>query len=360
MPARKENVKRTTDHGVRTTTIAIRLTNWVGDVVMGTPFLARVRALWPEARIVALGRKHVAALLEGHPDVDEVWTIDDRNFVGMREAAARLQPLRADLGFLLPNSLKAAALFRMGGVKKRIGYDRDARGILLTHPIKLRPEDLAVHEVRYYLRLLHQFETERVQTPPLKLAVSEAEKADMHEWLAKRQIGAEDFVVGVNPAAFYGTAKRWPADRYAAVATHLAKHHGAKVVVTGLPTERDVAQEVCDSSGIDGIVNGAGEMTLRQLMAFLDRANLYLTNDSGAMHIAAALGCPLIAVFGSTDWVTTAPLGDHCRIVRVETPCAPCLLRHCPIDHRCMTGVAPQMVIDAAEGLIASSSSASS
>lgn len=174
----------------------------------------------------------------------------------------------------------------------------------------------------------------------------------MADWLAGEGISAEDFVIGVNPAALYGTAKRWPAASHAAAAGALAVGHGGRVVVTGLPAERGVAQAVCDAGG-ERFINGAGRMSLRQLMAFLGRANLYLTNDSGAMHIAAALGTPLVAIFGSTDWVTTAPLGAHCRVVRAGAPCAPCLLRDCPIDHRCMTAVSPAMVIDAAEELLA-------
>jgi heptosyltransferase-2 len=217
--------------------------------------------------------------------------------------------------------------------------------------VELRPEDLAVHEVRYYLRLLHRWETSAYTPPPLCLSVGTGEQEHMTNWLRERGSGPADFVLGVNPAAFFGTAKRWPAERYAEVASKLAKERNARVYVTGLPQERDVAQAVCDAGG-PAFHNAAGEMTLRQLMAFLQRCNLYLTNDSGAMHIGAALGTPLIAVFGSTDWVTTAPLSERARIVRVDTPCAPCLLRHCPIDHRCMNDVHPAAVYDAATQLL--------
>lgn len=334
-------------------TIAVRLTNWVGDVVMNTPFLGRLRALYPSARIVAMGRRNVVGLLDGHPDVDEVWAIDDRTMAGFRAAVGRLRDLRADLGFLLPNSLQSAALFALGGVRRRVGYNRDARGWLLTDPVRLRPEDLAVHEVRYYLRLLHGFDVAPGDAPPLRLSVRAEERDAMREWLAGEGIAPDRFVVAVNPAAFYGTAKRWDADRFAAAARHFVDSRSARVVVTGLAQERDVAEDVCRAGG-EGFVNAAGRMSLRQLMAFLERADLFFTNDSGAMHIAAALGTPLVAVFGSTDWVTTAPRTDAARIVRVPTPCAPCLLRHCPIDHRCMKGVTPDMAIAAAEELLSS------
>lgn len=333
-------------------TIAVRLTNWVGDAVMNTPFLARVRELFPNARVYTLGRKNVAALFDGHPGVDEVWEIDDKSWKGFRQAASRLRGLRPDLGFILPNSMKSAALFAAGGVKNRVGYSRDARKALLTHPVAPRPEDLAVHEVKYYLRLLHFWETELREPPPLKLVVADEERARIDTWLEGHGVGRNDFVVGVNPSAFFGTAKRWLPESYAAVASHFVRNRAAHVVVTGLPSERGTAEEVC-RFGSGRFHNAAGEMNLRDLVAFLARCDLFLTNDSGAMHIAAALGTPLAAIFGSTDWVTTAPYSPAARIVRVETPCAPCILRHCPIDHRCMTGVTADMVIASAEGMLA-------
>lgn len=333
--------------------IVVRLTNWVGDCVMNTPFLARVRALFPDSRIVAVGRKGVAALMEHHPAIDEFRVLDDRTMKGSLAFMSQLRTLHPGLGFLLPNSFKSALLFRGGGVARTIGYARHGRRMLLTDPVTLRPEDLATHEVNYYLRLLHPWEKEKPPTPPLHLEVTREEREEMRTWLRGEGIGDSDFVVGVNPAALYGTAKRWDSSRYAQAAAHFVKTRGARVVVTGLPSEHDVAGAVCEAGG-SGFLNAAGKMTLRQLMAFLARCDLYLTNDSGAMHVAAALKTPLVAVFGSTDWVTTAPLGDHCRIVRAGVPCAPCLLRDCPIDHRCMTGVTVEMVVEAAEELLRS------
>ncbi len=335
-----------------TKTIAIRLTNWVGDCVMNTPFIARVRTLFPHAEIVLLGRKSVAPLFQHHPHINDIWAIDDKSTGGFRKAAAQLRALKPDLGFLLPNSLNSAALFAAGGVQYRVGYDRDARRSLLTHPVPLRPEDLAVHEVRYYLRLLHGWEQEPHPPDPLLLKITSEEEAKMDEWLESQGVGRDDFLLGINPAALYGTAKRWLPERFAEVGHHFAARHGARVVVTGLEKEHSVAEEVCNAGG-RAFVNGAGQMSLRELMAFLKRCDMYVTNDSGAMHVAAAMKTPLVAVFGSTDWVTTAPVGDHTRIARVDIPCAPCLLRHCPIDHRCMTGVSSSTVIDMCEDLLA-------
>ncbi len=331
--------------------IAVRLTNWVGDTIMNTPFLTRLRETFKEARIVAYGRTNVIPLLQHHPDVDEVVPIDDRTPQGRGAALKHLRSLRADLGFALPNSLNSALFLWRGRVRNRIGYNRDARRLLLTHPIPLRPQDLGVHEVRYYMRLLSPWGVTGTVTPQLSLHLTNDELVGMTKWLADHGAPVGTPVIGVNPAAFYGTAKRWLPERYAEVARRLATTQDAKVFVTGLPTERDVAQAVCDAGG-SAFHNAAGEMKLRELMAFIAHCSLYLTNDSGAMHVAAALNTPLVAVFGSTDWVTTAPYTENARIVRSETECAPCLLRDCPIDHRCMTGVTVDMVLDAASALL--------
>jgi heptosyltransferase-2 len=328
------------------------MTNWVGDTVMNTPFLGAVRRRFPSARIVAVGRRSVMPLLDPHPSVDEAWVIDDRTAGGRWDAARRLRRLGADVGFALPNSLNSALLLALGGARVRVGYNRDGRRLLLTHPVPLRPQDLAVHEVRYYLRLLSPWGQEPAgEEPRLLLHVTDDESSRMHDWLAAKGIGEGQPVFGVNPAAFYGTAKRWLPERFAEVARRLAEEHGGRVVVTGIERERPVAQEVCDAGGT-AFLNAAGEMTLRELMAFMRCCRLFLTNDSGAMHLAAALGTPLVAVFGSTDWVTTAPLSPWARIVREETECAPCLLRDCPIDHRCMTRVTAPRVLEEARELL--------
>ncbi|MCB2156179.1 lipopolysaccharide heptosyltransferase II [bacterium] len=331
--------------------IVVRMTNWVGDVVMNTPFLCATKSLFPNAEIIAMARPSVAPLLDPHPCISAVWPIDDRSRQGYMACVRKLRGLKPDLGFALPNSMNAAIVLRLGGVRYRVGYDRDARGFMLTHPIELRPQDLAVHEVKYYMRLLSPWGVHAGDAPPLTLHVTDQEREDMAAWLRARGVADGQPVLGVNPAAFYGTAKRWLPERFAEVAARLAKDLDARVFVTGIPRERDVAEEVVSAGG-PAFYNAAGEMKLRELMAFFTRCRLYLTNDSGAMHLAAALGTPLVAVFGSTDWVTTAPLSPIARIVREETECAPCLLRHCPIDHRCMNRVTSDTVYTVANKLV--------
>jgi heptosyltransferase-2 len=334
--------------------IVVRLTNWVGDCVMNTPFLNAARRLFPNAHITVLGRKHVADLLRHHESVNDVHAIDDQTKAGRKAAVELVRSLQADLGFALPNSLNSALLLWRGGVRHRVGYNRDARGLLLNHAVPLRPRDLAVHEVRYYLRLLSVWPEAQgllQETPRISLHVTNEEIAEMHGWLLERGWVEGQPILGVNPAAFYGTAKRWLPERFGESARLLAERHGAKVFVTGIPREREWADRVI-AHGSAGFHNAAGEMNLRQLMAFFKYCNLFLTNDSGAMHVAAAMDCPQVAIFGSTDWLTTAPGNPRSLILRKETPCAPCLLRDCPIDHRCMKAVTVEDVVEAGERLI--------
>ena len=172
----------------------------------------------------------------------------------------------------------------------------------------------------------------------------------MAKLLADSGIGPDDFVLGINPGATYGSAKRWYPERFAVVARELGLSWRAKVVITGGPTEAGMAGEI--AATMDGAcLNMAGKTDVRQLMALIKRCNFFITNDSGPMHIAAAFGVPLVAVFGSTDSSATYPLAKHAVVVRQAVDCSPCMKRECPTDHRCMTAVTPEMVLEAAERL---------
>jgi heptosyltransferase-2 len=172
----------------------------------------------------------------------------------------------------------------------------------------------------------------------------------MAKLLAGSGIGPDDFVLGVNPGATYGSAKRWYPERFAVVARDLGQAWRARVVITGGPTEAGMAGEI--AATLDGAcLNMAGKTDVRQLMALIKRCNFFITNDSGPMHIAAAFHVPLVAVFGSTDHRTTYPYADNALVVRKETDCAPCLKRECPTDHRCMTAVTAEDVVAAAKKL---------
>ncbi|MCX7766181.1 MAG: lipopolysaccharide heptosyltransferase II, partial [Candidatus Sumerlaeia bacterium] len=212
-------------------------------------------------------------------------------------------------------------------------------------------EILKVHQVEYYLNLLHSICDVANAERKLILPVNAQVANDVKNLLKQAGILSNDEtpLIGINPGAYYGSAKRWLPERYAEVASHLHLKHRARIVITGTAQERPIANTIVELAQIKQIYNLAGKITLRQLIALLSMLDIYITNDSGAMHIAAALDTPIVAIFGSTDWITTAPYSRRAIIVRKDTECAPCLLRECPTDHRCMTAIEVRDVITAVE-----------
>jgi len=336
--------------------ILVRATNWIGDAVMSLPALRAIRSRYPEAEITVLARPWVASLYEGELAPDRV--IPLAGAPGLRDLPAKfrlarsLRAERFDLAVLFPNSLESAALVYAAGARRRIGYARDGRGPLLTDAIALpKAGEIPKHERFYYLELLRR--AGLIETLP------EVASIRLDGAVDARRRGAELFssrgllapVVGVSPGAAYGSAKRWLPERFAEAARTLAERARGSVAVFGSAAERALCGQVAEASGGR---NFAGETTLREFIDMTAACHVYLTNDSGAMHIAAALGVPSVTVFGPTDETATGPSGPHARLLREPVSCAPCLLRECPIDHRCMTGVTALRVIDEATSVLSS------
>ena len=333
----------------------VRATNWLGDAVMTTPALAGVREGFPDARIVLLARPLVAEMFRHHSDVDEVivYEVPGRHegALGRFRLAIELRRRRFDGALLLQNAFDAALIAFLGRIPERAGYPTDGRRILLTLPVPLPPGILERHEVEYYLCLLDGLGIPRPVPAPLKLAVTEEEKEAMATRLASHGIERDAPIVAINPGATYGSAKRWYPDRFAAVADALSGEWGAEVVVVGSTAEAPLAGEI-EAAARRGVVNLAGKTTVREMMALLSLSSFLVTNDSGPMHIGAALGVPLVAIFGPTDWRRTSPWTSLAKVVRVEIDCSPCRLRVCDRGHECMLGVTPEMVVDAARQLL--------
>jgi heptosyltransferase-2 len=322
--------------------LLVRAPNWVGDVVLSLPALRDVRQLFPAARLEVLARPWVAELYRAVPGVDAV--------AETRGHSADVESLRGrfDLGLLLPNSFATALVLWRAGVPERWGYATDARGALLTRRCRVPPTVRGRSQVYYYRAMLEG----------LGLAVEgepDASLACPGEWAERGRALLADAGpwVGVNPGAFYGTAKRWRPERFAAVADLVSRRLGARVAIVGGAAERPLGEAIAEQLEAPSRVL-CGETTLGELVGVLKHLRVLLTNDSGPMHLAAALGTPLVAVFGSTDSKETAPISGRARVVREEVECAPCLLRECPIDHRCMTRVGVDRVASAALELVAS------
>jgi heptosyltransferase-2 len=331
--------------------ILIRATNWIGDAIMSLPALRAVRRRFPEAEITVLARPWVSALYEGEGSIDKVLLLEGAS--GARDWRARLHLVRLlrrghfDLAILFPNSFESAAVVRLAGVKRIIGYARDGRGFLLTEAIPPpKPGEIAVHERFYYLELLRRARLidSIPDTPEIRLDGAAELRAKGEKRFDMLQVKLP--AIGVSPGAAYGSAKRWLPERFAESAARLASEMGASVAVFGSAAEKAMCADVARAAHGH---NFAGATSLREFIEMTAACRLFLTNDSGAMHIASALGVPSVTVFGPTDETATGPLGPSARLVREPVDCAPCLLRECPIDHRCMTRVTADRVVEAAK-----------
>ncbi|HSE59895.1 MAG TPA: lipopolysaccharide heptosyltransferase II [Nitrospiraceae bacterium] len=334
--------------------ILLRVPNWLGDAVMCEPAIRALRRTYPEARLTVLGRPSVVDLLDGHPDVAETMVYDHRGrhqgLWGKWQLAQELRGRKFDLAVLFQNAFEAAFITALAGIPRRYGYATDGRGFLLTTAVpKPRPVS---HQVSYYLELLRQLGCEADPVAP-RLYLKPEEEAAAAARLAGFGVQAGAALIGLNPGSTYGTAKRWLPDRFANAASKVAAicrdltGRPIHVVIVGAPGEEALGDAIARQIEAPAIVL-SGRTSIRELMAITKRCRLYLTNDTGPMHIAAAFGVPVVAVFGPTDWRTTAPFGDGRAVVRTPVECAPCLLRECPIDHRCMTGVTVEQVVEAA------------
>ena len=324
--------------------IMIRTPNWIGDAVMTTPAMAVVRVFFPTAEIVVVANPPVAELFSPHPDCDRVIRYDKKGehqgISGRLEFYRVLRREHFDLAILFQNAIEAALISRLAKIPRRAGYSTDGRRFLLSHPVPVGERERLWHHTDYYLRMLAALGITGSKEPlQLNVTATEARKA--------REILGTGRWVAVNPGASYGAAKRWFPDRFATVADQLVERYQVKIVLTGGTGEQDIGRDI-QNFMTHTPLNLVGKTTVREMMAILEQCCLLITNDSGPMHIAAALKTPLVAIFGPTDHTTTSPATAEARIVRKDTLCAPCLLRQCPTDHQCMKAVTADDVLQAA------------
>jgi heptosyltransferase-2 len=273
---------------------------------------------------------------------------------GKWQTAWQLRREAFDLAIVFPNSFESAAQAFLAGARRSIGYARDGRSLLLTdHPPVPRNGEIPRHERYYYLELLRRARImERLPDVGTIYLDGRDEARERGQQLFRSRgvgIGAGTPVIGVSPGAAYGSAKCWLPERFAEAAALLARRIGGSVALFGSESERALCEQI---AAVCGAENLAGTTSLREFIDMTAACDIFLTNDSGAMHIAAALGVPSVTVFGPTDETATGPSGAAARIVREPVECAPCKLRECPIDHRCMTRVTAERVVREAAGLV--------
>jgi heptosyltransferase-2 len=335
--------------------LLIRSTNWVGDAVMTTPAVRAIRKNFPGSRISILAKPWVAPVFEHSPHVDVVLVYDakgrHRHFSGTLRLARDLRKYRFDAAILLQNAIEAALIAFLAGIPARIGFDTDARRLLLTHPVRCTRQIKSIHQTGYYLEILKGV---GLPTGPrtLELFLGRQDRERAGAILKRHGIGLGDLVIGLNPSATFGPAKQWFPERYAALADRLNAAFGARILLFGGPGDRALGEQVCRMMRTRA-VDLSGRTSLGEAMALIERCRAFVTNDSGLMHVAAALHTPLAAIFGSTNSTTTRPFSDTSRVVRQPMDCGPCLKPVCPLGHmNCMAAISVDRVFHEVEGLL--------
>jgi heptosyltransferase-2 len=334
--------------------VLIRATNWVGDAIMALPALRAVRARFPEARIAIVARPYVADIYRGQKICDELISYDPEGthagLSGRERLAQELRAQKFDVALLLQNAFDAAWLAWRAGIPERIGYARDVRSLLLTEKIPVpKPGEIPPHEQFYYLELLRR--AGWIDSLPnesfVRLDLAEEQRLRAEETLAASGARRNVLRIAIGAGASYGSAKCWPPDRFADFVNRFRGHTDAEVILFGTPPEHAVSDAI--AAKIKGpSISLVGKTAVADLAALLARCHLFVGNDSGAMHVAAAVGLPVVGIFGPTDPRGTAPITPRCTVVQEKPYCSPCFLRRCPIDHRCMVSITSESVEAAA------------
>ncbi len=369
--------------------ILVRATNWIGDAVMTTPAVHTIRKNFPDAEITMLAVPWVADIFKVSPDVDEIILYDKKDLYqgkvkGPLNLAKDLKAFNFDAAILLQNAFEAAFVVKMAGIPVRAGYRRDGRGVLLTHGVNISDETRKKHQVHYYqdmlkslgltpgpdhLRLplpdaLVEWAKDLVGSLKSQSPVANSEQHDTNELPTLTELntfktaGKSVPVIGFNPGAAFGPAKQWPVEKFAqlaAIISHKYGESGCVIMVFGTDADTEAAKKIQEFSIRTPyhVQDMTGKTDLKQAMALIKCCDAFVTNDSGLMHVAAGLGTPSIAIFGSTDHIATGPYSKNSIIVRREMECSPCMQTHCPKGHlNCLESISSKEVFEDLEKML--------
>ncbi len=325
--------------------IALRSPNWIGDCVMALPAIYALKKRFPESEITLVTKPYLKDFFLNVRELSEIVTIpENRSLLKTWKRARRMHLQNHDIGILFTNSFKSALIFRMAGIRNIVGYSRDGRGFLLRKRFQFPKNDR--HHRFFYIDLINQlFDGDFVDASINILRFSKTELTAVRQKLGTLGIEIKRPIIGISPTAAYGTAKMWPSDQFNHLISRLQTiYPDIQVVLFGSEKEAQRIDRVV--KGIDrNCYNLAGKLTLRESMAAISLCRLFISNDSGLMHLADALGIPLLGIFGPTIPHKTRPIGKQSEILFKKVSCSPCKFRECPIDHRCMTGLTVGMVL---------------
>ncbi|HUF02706.1 MAG TPA: lipopolysaccharide heptosyltransferase II [Aridibacter sp.] len=332
--------------------ILVRGTNWIGDAVMSVPAIRLLRESFPEASITLATQGWVEGIFRDADFIDDILVLeaDGHSPKAVRSQAKQIRKGGFDAALILTNSFVTALVARVAGIPERFGYAGEGRGVLLTEAFPKPAWRSERHEVFYYLELARSAALElgadpTESEPNVSIDVSSERRAEARGLLASAGIDISKQVVAFGAGSQNSRAKRWIPERFAAVADALSGEAGSQTLLLGSEADREASSDVSKAMSTH-----AGDLTgntsLAEAVAVIAESSLLISNDMGLAHVASAVGTPVVAVFGPTNHLTTAPWGG--MVVRKAVECSPCMLRDCPIDHRCMTRVTPEMVIQKA------------
>lgn len=337
--------------------ILLRSANWVGDAVMTTPAVRAVRKNFPRARITILAKPWVMPVFHNNPHIDEIMRYDaagrHNGPAGLYRLSRDLKQKKFDLAIVFQNAFEAALLAFATRIPRRLGFATDGRALFLTDRLYNYRALKKGHLIDYYLGIISGVGLD-LEGRDLELVISDKERQQAHALLKKLGVSPEEPHAGLNPGATFGTAKRWLPERFAEISRRLYADQGYRSLIFGASGEARLGRQIAELSD-DCAVNLCGRTNLREAMALIDRCRFFITNDSGLMHVAAALDKPQLAIIGPTDYIATGPSNRHSRLVRVPGICcmSPCMQADCPTDHRCMTRISVNMVLDELQALLA-------
>ena len=321
---------------------------------MTIPALRELRHLFPNAHITLATNSWAQGLFSEADYLDELLIQDKRGFWSVVQQSRQWRNRNFDLAVIFPNSLASAVIPALARVPLRVGYATDGRKMLLTHPLRLPEWRSSKHEVFYYLNIVSEVGrlfvgSERTVSaePDISLQISETLRIEGGVLLHTEGCTDTKPLIALCPGSINSRAKRWPAERYARLADNLIEGLNAQILLIGSPEELDVSLEVKHQMRNQPVML-TGKTDLAQIVAVLSNVDLLITNDTGPAHIASSLGRPTLVIFGPTNPLTTRPFSSAGEIVRHPPDCAPCMLRDCPIDHRCMTAISPEEVFERA------------
>jgi heptosyltransferase-2 len=338
--------------------ILIKEVNWLGDLVMSLPALRAIRDAFASCELSVLVRRELVGFFDGMDWVDEIipYTIRRgvRAWTDQLKLIALLRARRFDLAVIFPSSFRSALWALLAGVPRRAGYATDGRRFLLTDRSAPKPPSIKGHQRFYWLDMVAEtleISSTTIETLPSRLEVSQPNRARMRDWLAEHRRNPNAPLIAVSPAAAYGPAKEWPASRFAELIDLLEQMAGAECVLLGTASERYRCEQVALMSG-KGAIIAAGETGVGELKSLLSLCDGFAGNDSGIMHLAAAIGIPTVGIFGSTNPLRTGPVGAKARIIYHPVACSPCLKRTCRFGHyQCLQSITSAEVAEALKQL---------